>query len=284
MTAPVKITVWDVEHGVCIFAVTPNKKRVILDCGASSEFSPAIYLHDDLRIKKIDHLIISHPHADHINDIDNLLYFYENDIKVYKRNEKISKDIVEEENPELAKPPNDKKIKKYFQLDKKFTKDVDWDESPRNPNWGIGCTFHSFQNNNEEFEINDRSVVTFIKFGDKTILYGADLKEDGWLELLKNEKFVNHLKDTTILIESHHGNKSGFCSDAFKHFEPELTIISAGRYREFDGNSLYDGVTTGMTVNSKNNGKEKRKVISTRNDGNIELTIYDDREIEVQID
>ena len=284
MTAPTNITVWDVEHGVCIYAETPNKKRVILDCGTSPDFSPSMHLHDKLGIKKIDYLVISHPHDDHINDINNLLYYYENDIELYRRNEKISKDIVGEENPDVVKAPNDKKINQYFKLDEKFVKGVEWNKSPRNPTWGIGCTFYTYSNDDKELKINNQSVVTFIEFDNEKILYGGDLEEKGWLELLQNEEFVKRLKNTTILIASHHGNESGYCSDIFKHFTPKLTVVSAGKYRDFDAASKYDEKTDGMLVFSKTNGTKHRKVISTRNDGNIEIKIYDDKETKVTID
>lgn len=285
MTAPTKITVWNVEHGVCIYIITPNNKKVILDCGSSQDFSPAIHLYEDLNVTKIHYLVISHPHDDHIRDIGNLDYYYKGNIAVFHRNQKITKDVISDENPEVVKPPNDKKINKYFEIDKRFNQKLHWQNDPTNPEWGKGCTIHTLYNNNKELEINDQSVISFVKFGSETILYGGDLKEKGWLELLENNnEFVKFLNDTTILIASHHGNKSGFCSQIFKQFSPKLTIISAGKYRDYDGTSEYDHETTGMTVHHRSNGDEPRKVISTRNDGHIELKIYDDWDTEVTID
>ena len=274
MTAPVKMKIWDVEHGVCIYIETPNKKRALLDCGSSSSFSPAIHIVEDLGIKKLDYLVISHPHDDHIRDIENIDYYF--DVKVLGRNKKIDKDVMKEDNPDLFSPPNDKRITKYFEIDKKFSKSVTGDESPRDPRWGVGCTIKYFRNNDTSLSVNNLSLATFINFGGEKILYGGDLEEKGWLELLKNEYFKANLKSSTMLIASHHGRDSGFCSEIFKNFNPKLTIVSAGKYTDSDATSRYDDVTMWTEIESRERGKEKRKVISTRKDGDIEIIIYSD--------
>lgn len=274
LTAPVEVDIWDVKHGVCIHLVTPNKKHVLIDCGYSSYFSPSIYLNEDLRIKKLDYLVISHPHEDHIRDVENVNLLF--DVKVLQRNKKIDLEQLKEENEDVEKPPNDKRLEAYFDLNKRFTKTIDWENDPENPKWGTGCTIRTFNNNDKDLEINDQSVAVFIDFGNERILYGADIKEKGWQELIKNSKFKEYVKNTTIYIAAHHGNKSGYSSELFELFRPNLTIISAGRYRDYDGTSLYDAITNGMTINSQKNGEDTRKVISTRNDGNIKITMYDD--------
>ncbi|MCY4491923.1 MAG: hypothetical protein OXC46_10780, partial [Thaumarchaeota archaeon] len=78
--------------------------------------------------------------------------------------------------------------------------------------------------------VNNLSLVTFVEFAAETILYGGDVEEKGWLELLKNYEFITNLKKTTILIASHHGNDSGYCKDLFKYFRPKITILSTGKY------------------------------------------------------
>lgn len=285
MTAPTIVTVWDVEHGVCILVTTPNKKNVILDCGASSNFSPAIYLFQDLNVKRIDYLVISHPHEDHIHDLDNLLFYYKDNIRVYRRNKSIDRDAMEEDNPDLANQGKDSKLGKYFVMNDKFTASVAWENDPKNPDWGKGCTFWTFDNRKENLSVNNKSVVTFVRFGNETILYGGDVEEEGWLKLLNNPKFVELLKLTTILIASHHGRDSGYCSEIFEHFTPKLVIASAGKYRDSDATSKYDyQVKEEFSVTDEDGNKKGRKLLSTRNDGHMRLTIYNDgRDLSVTI-
>jgi competence protein ComEC len=282
LTAPTEVDVWNVEHGVCIHVVTPNKKRVLIDCGSSADFSPAIYLYEDLKITNLDYLILSHPHEDHIRDVENVKELFK--VKTLQRNKKINLEDLKEENEDVEKPPNDKRLEAYFDLNKRFINDVEWINNPKNPEWGHGCTIRTFHNDDESLEINDRSVAAFIDFGNERILYGADIKEKGWEELINKDKnFREFAQKTTMYIAAHHGNKSGYSSKLFELFKPKLTIISAGRYRDFDGTSLYDAITTGMNIQ---NGTESKsaKVISTRNNGNIKISIYDDRNSIVKTD
>lgn len=275
------VNVFDVEHGTCIYLQTPNGKKAMFDCGSSSEFSPALHLNDTEKKKKLDYLVITHPHQDHITDLENIEEKF--NITVLSRNKKITKKIMEDDNPEVFDSPNDVIIGRYFDLSDRFTNDADWGNDPKNPVWGNGCTIHTFNNSDTSLEVNDLSVIVFVQFADEVILYGGDLKEKGWLELLKNQNFVKMLKKTTIFVASHHGNDSGYCSDLFEYFTPKITIVSAGRYREHDATSKYDEVTDGMDVHSKSNGTTQRKVITTRNDGHIQVVISPDSSIPPKI-
>ena len=274
-------TIWNVEHGTSIYSVTTNGKKVFLDCGSSNEFSPALAINSNYEKKKLDHLVISHPHQDHITDLRNIDEKFK--IKVLTRSKKINEDVMKDDNPDVFEPPNDEIVGKYFELLKRFTKDVDWSEDPSNPTWGNGCTFHSFYNNDTELGVNNLSVATFIEFGNETILYGGDLEEKGWQELLKRDSFKNHLKKTTILVASHHGNSSGYCKDIFDYFTPKITIFSAGKYIDENARTKYANHTKGMKVRIKNGGEEERWVLTTRNDGHIQMVFYPYRIMEPKI-
>jgi len=269
-----KVTIWNVEHGTSIYVVTPNGKKVFLDCGSSSEFSPALEVNSSYEKKKLDYLVISHPHQDHITDLQNLDEKFR--IKVLSKNKKISKDVMKEDNPNVFDPPNDEIIGKYFELKDRFTHDVAWEDDPSNPAWGNGCTFHTFYLDDPSLGVNNLSVVTFIEFGGEVILYGGDMEEKGWLELLKKDSFKRHLKKTTILIASHHGNDSGYCMEIFEYFTPKITIFSAGKYVDDNGRNKYLNQTKeeGMLIRNQNGEYEKRWILTTRNDGHIQVVVY----------
>lgn len=274
------VKIWNVEHGTCISIQTPNGRKAILDCGSSDDISPAYEINPTNEIKKLDYLVISHPHQDHITDLLNIESRFK--IKVLRRNKVIDENIMINDNPDVFDPPNDKILNKYFEISNRFTKDVEPVDDPSNAQWGNGCTIHSFNNSDTSLEVNDLSVATFIVCSNETILYGGDLKENGWLELLKNERFRGFLKNTTILIASHHGNDSGYCEEIFKYFKPKITIFSAGRYKDF-AISKYEEKTRGITVNKRGGGSDKRYVLTTRNDGNIELIIFPNTTLEPTI-
>lgn len=70
-------TLWDVEHGLAIWIKTPAGQNHWIDAGYNSEtdFSPAQRVYSHYGERQLDYLIISHPDADHINGLPELLYY-----------------------------------------------------------------------------------------------------------------------------------------------------------------------------------------------------------------
>lgn len=277
-----KVRVWDVKQGACISAITPNNKKVIIDCGNSDDVSPACIINPSSEKEVLNYLVISHPHQDHIKDILNIDEKF--NAEILRVNSEITKDVMKQDNLDVFEPPNDKYINKYYEYtEERFTGKVSYDESPLNPLWGGNCMFYSFNNSDNDLSVNDLSVATFIEFGNQMILYGGDLEEAGWKELLKQETFCKHLSKVTIFIASHHGNDSGYCSEIFEYFTPNITIVSAGKYRD-NTISKYDKLATGMTVYKPNGDKDDcRKVLTTRKDGNIDLILYSSDDLKITI-
>ena len=280
-----ELYVWNVENGTAIYVKTPNGMNVVIDCGASEGFSPAECLKDNLKVG-IDFLVISHPHKDHIEGLKGIEDIL-NDENLFQRNKEITEDLMVKSNEDLK---GDEDLKGYFALSKKYTATCPEDESPRKPKWGAGCVFTCFSNeyskNGEvgNSTINNLSLVTFIKFGDEVVLYGGDMEESGWKGMLGRVGFKELLKNTTIYIASHHGNKSGFSSELFKHFQPKLTIVPAGKKPEHDATAKYREKTKGMDVVAKDGKTESRKVLTTRNDGHIHVTLHADTKPTVELD
>ena len=281
---PVELYVWDVENGAAIYAKTPNGKNVVIDCGASNDFSPSKYLKDSLSVR-IDFLVISHPHRDHIEDLEGVEDIL-NSGNMFWWNKEITEDLMVKSNGDLK---HDEELKKYFALGKNRTgigpEDV---SSPRNPKWGDGCVFKQFSNKYSEngevgnSTINNLSLVTFIKFGKDVVLYGGDMEKSGWEEMLGNGEFVELLKKTTIYIASHHGNESGFSSELFKHLQPNFTIVSTGKKQESDATNRYRRKTKDVGVVTKDD--KTRKVLTTRDDGHIHVTLHTDADPTVELD
>ena len=260
------IKIFDVGAGLAIYVKTPNGKKIFLDCGGTSELSPAHIINPSDDKISLDYLVISHPHLDHISDIINVSEKY--NIDVLRRNKNLDAETMRIDNPDAE---DNECLKKYFSISDKFTKTVKGDESPKNESWENGCTFHTFNNLDTNLCVNDQSVVTFIDYGHTTILCGGDVEEKGWDELLKNVSFLEYLKKTSILIAPHHGNDSGYNKKLFGYFTPKITIFSTDSPENTVGEKYRDN-TEGLEVRTKN-GKECRKILTTNNDGHMKIVV-----------
>lgn len=277
----IEMTVFDVEHGNSIY-IQMDKKHVMLDCGADENggFSPSDWLRNKHNITKLDYLLISHPHIDHIRDILNVDNYLQPHI--FSRNRVITTQKIKEENEEVFKI-HENLFKKYAQLDSEYAGTPNHDENPDSSEWAGNGRIITFSNNDQAMKINDLSLVAFIQYGDHVILYGGDLEKKGWNSLLSNKYFMDWLKMTNILIASHHGRESGYSAEIFKYCRPQLTIVSDGRFRDASAISRYSSVTSGMIVKKRSGYLESRQVVTTRKDGNIEV-LSDGTDLYVEID
>ena len=278
MAEKLKIIIWDVQHGNAIYMKTPNGTHICFDIGSGSfgsgqTFSPLAYLKREWNVKKLDYLVISHPHADHISDIQTL-FNKEMKPRVLARPKDLSEDFIRESNQNKFTEI----IDLYLRLDEDYSSDVPWENNPRNPIKNGGVYIRNFSQRKAGMDnINNYSFVSVISFGDQKIIIPGDIETVGWNALLEKEEFLKAIENTTILIASHHGRESGFSKNIFEYFRPDITIISDGKYNDTSATERYNYYSKGAKVKSRSSEEEKtRYVLTTRNDYAIYIGIeYD---------
>lgn len=265
-----KIIMWNVQHGSAAYIGTPNGKHIAIDMGASAHFSP---FRDQYRKNgiRLDHVTITHPHMDHIDDILNFdslnpatfltpNHLTENDIRGGNRN--LNKDA-------------ESKIRKYLEIKQRYSFPVAPGNDVNLPqnNGGVSIkTFHPTQCPTEN--LNNHSVVTALEYCGVKVLIPGDNEASSWEELLKNPDFRTAISGTHVLVAAHHGREAGFHEPLFSHFHPFITLISDGSFVNTSATSQYDNVTQGWEVSSRSNKpRRQRKCVTTRNDGTIEIEV-----------
>ena len=266
---PLRFTMWNVQHGSAAFIQTPNGKNVVIDLGAGDYFSPLKALRD-AGIYQLDHVTVTHPHMDHIDDILN---FDMMSPKVLCTPRHLTEDDIRGSNP----PPDqaaEAKIQKYLEIRQRYSNPV-----------GPQDDVDSFQNNggvsikrfypwrSSKGNLNNHSVVTVIEYGGVKILVPGDNESPSWQELLGQSDFVSAIKGTHVLVAAHHGRESGFHRPLFEHFTPFITLVSDGRTVDTSVTGRYTEVSRGWTVNKRSGGQETRYCLTTRNDGWLDVEI-----------
>lgn len=263
-----EIVFWDVQHGSATYIKTPNGIHIVQDLGTGSyetnnkKFSPLLHLKNKYGIEKLDYVIITHPHKDHIDDIMN---FYELSPRVLLH-PKLPKDEImnniQDEDKYL--------FEKYFEIDQKYSSPVSGDSDPKLPKNNGGVKIQNFTPiSSSTSNINNHSIVTVLSYANSKVILAGDNEPPSWKELLEKDDFKNAISDADILLSPHHGRESGFHSELFEHFKPRLTIISDGRFCDTSATDRYGKISTGWTVHHRNGEKEKRYCVTTRNDGVI---------------
>ena len=106
---PLRFIMWNVQHGSAGYIQTPNGKNIVVDLGAGDDFSPLTHLWRE-GVRKLDHVTITHPHMDHIEDI---VYFDAFELQTLKIPSHLTEKDIRGGNPKPS-PEADQKIRTYL--------------------------------------------------------------------------------------------------------------------------------------------------------------------------
>jgi beta-lactamase superfamily II metal-dependent hydrolase len=255
---PLKITIFDVEHGNCALVITPNGRTILIDCGHNDTtgFRPSNYLLRTLGLNntnnRLSKLIISNVDQDHISDLPNV----RNNVypQILQKHPGIDQNFIRTIKEEMTE-----QFEVYCNMCQEYIyNSIDND-------WG-GMEIYSFQHPLNSFpgDTNNLSIITFLRYGGLKIVFPGDLAKEGWLEFLKNPSFIEHLKNTNIFVASHHGREDGYCQEIFNFCHPEVIIISDEEikydtqkdigYNQYAGGIAFDDGITRKVLTTRNNG------------------------------
>ena len=266
---PLRLIMWNVQHGSAAYIQTPNGKHIAIDLGAGEAFSPLRYLFRS-GVTQLDRVTITHPHMDHIDDILNFDLLTPGALVTP---EQLTEADIRKGNPKPSQEA-EAKIQKYLELRRRYSSPVvpQEDVGLSQNNGGVSIrTFASTESSTGN--LNNHSVVTLLEYSGVKILIPGDNESASWEELLDRDDFVDAIVGTHVLVASHHGRESGFHSPLFDYFRPFITLISDGRTVDTSATARYSNITKGWTVSRRSGRSQDRKCVTTRNDGIIEVTV-----------
>ena len=264
-----RLILWNVQHGSATYIHTPNGKHIAIDLGAGDAFSPLQHLWRN-GVQRLDHVTITHPRLDHIDDILSFDQLAPGTLMTPKH---LTEGEVREGNPKPSQE-TEAKLRKYFEVRRRYNSTVDPQDDVDLPQNNGGASIRTFvPRQSATGNLNNHSVVTVLEYSGVKVLIPGDNESASWEELLNRDDFVAAITGTHVLVASHHGRESGFHSPLFDHFTPTITLISDGRTVDTSATSRYTNVTKGWSVRRKNGTSQDRKCVTTRNDGTIDVTI-----------
>lgn len=199
----------DVGQGDAIYIRTPSQ-NILIDAGEKSN-TVADYL-SDLKVGKLDLIISTHGHSDHIGGLINVL-------------EKFDADEVID--PGIAH--TSKTYEKYLTLiDEKNVKFTEGRAGMKRT-LGDGTVLEIFSPvSPKEGNLNETSVVTKLTYKGVSFLFTGDAQIGSEKEMLAN----GYNLDSDILKVGHHGSTSSSGEKFLDAVSPEAAVIMCG-----EGNS-----------------------------------------------
>ena len=204
----------DVGQGDCIF-IESDGQNMLIDCGESSESDEVISYLQNHNVSKLDYVIGTHPHSDHMGGmsaiVDNfeisdfyMPYLPDDDIPTTKYFEKLLVSL-ENKNLEIKNPSVNDKLK-----------------------LGSADILVVAPNSKEYSNTNNYSIGIILTHGENSFIFTGDA------EKLAEEEMVESslLKDIDVYKAGHHGSSTSSSEKFLDVIKPEYAVIMCG-----EGNS-----------------------------------------------
>ena len=306
------IYIFNVGRGCSIFIRTPNNYGIIYDLGSSEEFSPLSFVREHFipnltkykdgngKIHDIAQLVISHPHYDHISDIDNLKNISVNLVTC-------PHDKSADEFFDFSTIEKSDKIIKYRELFKERKLPLQTIQhttrhtTPHPAEYGIYYVkppkVKELHPSNDSKYVNGCSIILYFRYANNSILIPGDITPESLTHILDegretekrysifsySSKFNEwHLENSdqpslrsllanyglSVLVAPHHGLESCFPEYLFstiREKKPGINIISDKRHE-----GEHEGTIDERYRSPKySKGINGRFLFSTRHDSHI---------------
>lgn len=204
----------DVGQGDCQLIVS-SSETVLIDCGEREYYERVIDYIKGLNISKLDYVVVSHPHTDHMGGMSYIIDEFDVGTVIMP---KIQDSALPNTNAykRLLTSISEKNIKvKYAEPGKKY---------------GVGGAVMTVLSPVKDYDnLNNYSAAVRITHGENTFLFTGDIEKKAEADILSSGGDVS----ATVLKAAHHGS-SGSSSKAFiDAVNPEYVVIEVGTGNDY---------------------------------------------------
>ena len=247
--AELTVSFFDVGQGDAIFIEASDGTQILIDGGPPNRILPLLGERMPYFDKYIDVVVLTHPHADHVSGLIEVLEKYnvgmiiESGVDYHTAEAKMFQELVKEENIKsviIDRPVDlnfyDGAVLRFIYPEESF----------------VGKTLQN---------VHDAALVAELDFDGKKILFMSDAEKNLEKRLVSEGK----IGDMDVLKTGHHGSKTSSNDFFLNAAKPEYAIISLGarnRYGHPHPNVLSNLASSGA------------QVLRTDLDGTITLKIH----------
>jgi competence protein ComEC len=208
----VKLHFIDVDQGDSIL-IEDNGHFMLIDAGVEEEGAVVVKYLNDLGIEKLDYVIATHPHNDHIGGLDTVINAYKvgnvimPDVSVDYKNYEELLEAIADHNIAITRPA----VGDSYTLG--------------------SASFVIISPNASDYEsLNDYSVGIKLTYGSTSFILTGDAQAVSEAEMLQNGIDLS----ADVLKLSHHGSSTSSTIDFLDQVDPEYAVISVGTGNKYE--------------------------------------------------
>ncbi len=221
------VTMIDVGQGDAILMEFPSGRHLLVDSGPISQrFNSGekivVPLLKRMGISKIDYLVITHPHSDHIGGAESVIKSLRVDSLFMGSLDSTNREVQNLLECAQTRNVGLKEIRAGNQI---FI----------DPNVRI-YALHPTQNMSDEKNLNNSSVVLKILYGNTSILTMGDAETPAEQRMIKR---YGELLSSSVLKVGHHGSITSSSEEFLQAVHPAMALISVGNHNRFSDPSPF---------------------------------------------
>lgn len=230
--------------------ICAGDKTLLIDAGENNKGDEVLLYLSRLGITKLDYVIGSHAHSDHIGGLDTVI----NGIEV--------ENIILSDLPEKMIPTT----KTYTDLLEAIdNRNVNLIVAEPKDTYEIGGGILTLLSpvDDDYSDLNDFSIVSRFDFGEKSIVITGDAEEKAEKDILQSGAYLN----ADILKVGHHGSDTSSSKAFLEAVSPEIAVIEVGAGNKY-GHPMAETITKLSSLETK--------VYRTDLNGSVVVTIDGD--------
>ena len=210
--APLSIHVIDVGQGESILIKGPDK-NMLIDAGESGNGLKICNYLKSQEVDKIDYLVATHPHSDHIGSMDYI---------ISRRDIDIGKIVMGKLHESVT--PTSPAYQSFLQAVKNKNMKIKITGSGDEYDLGDGCVVKVLGPTEPVEDLNENSLVMKLNYKDFSMLFGGDTGIEAENKMISEGIDVS----ADVMTAAHHGSSGSTSANYLKKVNPEYAVISCG--------------------------------------------------------